>query len=273
MMKLTNYHTHSHYCDGTGQLREYVEYALGKGFACLGFSGHAPFPLENKFAIKDCDYDNYCSEVRSLRDEYAGRIDIRLGLETDYIPHVIDDFEPLSKRGGLDYCIGSVHQVSNRDEDPRNLWFIDGKDRNVYDEGLQRVFGGDIRKGVAAFFRQNIEMLERCRPTVIGHFTKVFMHNAGRFFSESEPWVRALVRDTIDSIAATGTICEINTRGIYRRRYDDYYPSREIIRYMDCMNIPVIVSSDAHKPEETDMFCGAYEFLKEIGYRNILTEI
>lgn len=37
MMKV-NYHTHSRYCDGRGEPREYVEYAVSQGFTHLGFS-------------------------------------------------------------------------------------------------------------------------------------------------------------------------------------------------------------------------------------------
>lgn len=270
---MVNYHTHSHYCDGHGELRDYIDYALAHNFSTLGFSSHAPVPFENKFALDDGDFEHYCAEVRSLESEYAGRLKIRLGLEIDYIPHLLDDFRTLIERGGLDYCIGCVHLVTNPDGDPKDLWFIDGSKREVYDEGLRRVFGGDIRKGVQAFFHQSCDMLERNRPTIIGHFNKIVMHNAGRFFSEQDAWYRALVRDIIDLIADCGTICEINTRGIYRKRHDDYYPSREIIKYMDTLHIPVVVGSDAHNPEDLDNFCGAYEYLSEIHYGNVVTEI
>lgn len=271
--RYTNFHTHSGYCDGHGTLRDYVEYAIAHDFTALGFSGHAPVPFENRFAIKDTDYERYCSEVHSLKEEYNGKIAISLGLEIDYIPHLLDDFSRLKDMGKLDYCIGSVHLVSNPDGDPNNLWFIDGSKREIYDKGLENVFGGDIKKGVKAFFDQNIDMLERTKPTIIGHFTKIVMHNAGRYFSENDAWFRSLVCDTIDVIEATGTICEINTRGIYRKRYDDYYPSREIIKYLNHRNIPVVVSSDAHNPDELLNFCGAYEYLREIGYRNIVTRL
>ena len=268
---MVNYHTHSRYCDGHGELRDYIDYAIAHDFTALGFSSHAPVPFENKFALRDADFPAYCADVRRLQSEFDGRIAIRLGLEIDYIPGVLEDFSRLVTRGGLDYCIGSVHLVANPDGDPSQLWFIDGGKREVYDEGLQRVFGGDIRKGVQAFFRQTCDMLERNRPTIIGHFNKIVMHNAGRYFSEQDAWYRTLVADTLDQIAACGTICEINTRGIYRRRHEDFYPSREIIRQMDAMRIPVVVSSDAHDPCDLDNFCGAYEYLHEIGYRNVLT--
>ena len=42
---------------------------------------------------------------------------------------------------------------------------------------------------------------------------------------------------------------------------------------MDTLHIPVVVGSDAHNPEDLDNFCGAYEYLHEIHYGNVVTEI
>ena len=107
-----NYHTHSCYCDGKESLRRYVETAVERGFTHLGFSGHAPVPFENTFAIDGERYLDYCNEVRGLKEEFADRLKIFLGLEIDYIPGVLDNFEELITTGGLDYCIGSVHLVN-----------------------------------------------------------------------------------------------------------------------------------------------------------------
>lgn len=270
-MNPCNFHTHSKYCDGRGELREYVEYALSLGFSALGFSSHAPVPFENRFALKQEDFGTYCNEVRQLQQEYKDRITLRLGLEIDYIPHILDDFSHLVPH--LDYFIGSVHLVGNPDEAPDNLWFIDGSKREVYDEGLQRVFKGDIHKAVNAFFSQTNAMIDNTKPTIIGHFNKVVMHNAGRYFSEDDQWFKNLVAETVDHIAASGAICEINTRGIYKKRHDDFYPSREILKYMKTQHIPVVVSTDAHDPENLDTFYGAYEFLDDIGYKDVVTSI
>ena len=124
-----------------------VEFALAHGFTALGFSGHSPLPFANRFSIKD--YPGYCREIRSLQQEYAGRIDIRLGLEIDYIPGLHEDFAPLKEQGGLDYVIGSVHLITVPGSSPTcvdDLWYIDGPRYERYDEGLFRFFDGDIRR-------------------------------------------------------------------------------------------------------------------------------
>ncbi len=284
----TNYHTHSRYCDGKGELREYVDYAIAHGFSALGFSGHAPVPFPNNFSIRQEHYLDYCNEVRALKAEYAGRIDIRLGLEIDYIPGVLEDFTPLIEQGGLEYTIGSVHLIPNpddvetlrnlcataqgeeRQQIPYHIWFIDGPKQETYDKGLHHIFHDDIRAGVKAFFHQQNAMIERNRPTVVGHFDKIVMHNHNRFFQYDEKWFRDLLYETVELIRESGCIAEINTRGLYKGRHTDFYPAKETIQYMNSLHIPVLVGTDAHEPSNLDRFEGAYEFLKEIGYRNVV---
>ena len=42
---LTNYHSHSLYCDGRAGMEDFVRFALSEGFTSYGFSSHAPLPF------------------------------------------------------------------------------------------------------------------------------------------------------------------------------------------------------------------------------------
>lgn len=268
---MTNYHTHSSYCDGSASPRQIVDFAMAHGFTALGFTGHSPLPFKNTFSVTD--YAGYCLDIRSLKEEYAGRIDIRLGLEFDFVPGMLEDFTPLIAQGSLEYTIGSVHLIPVPGTAPTtadDLWFIDGPRWERYDEGLFRLFDGDIRRGVRAYFHQQNEMLVRNKPTVVGHPDKIVMHNRGRYFSEDESWYRNLALESIHLIKELGLICEINTRGIYKGRHADFYPGKWLIREMKQLRIPVIVSTDAHAPEDLLRTEGAYEYLKEIDYPDVL---
>ena len=116
-------------------------------------------------------------------------------------------------------------------------------------------------------------MILRNRPTIVGHPDKILMHNRERYFSSSDRWYRDLFYETLDLIHETGCICELNTRGIYKGRHPDYYPSREHLRHMDSLGIPLIVSTDAHQPTELDHFENAFELLQSIHYHNIVTTL
>jgi histidinol-phosphatase (PHP family) len=271
---MTNYHTHSNYCDGKASLSEMADFAFAHGFTELGFSGHCPLPFENTYSITD--YEGYCNEVRRLKEEYAGRMEIHLGLEIDYVPGMLEDYTPLIEQGRLEYTIGSVHLIPAGEPGgagEASLWMIDGSRYQTYDEGLMRIFGGDIRRGVRAYFHNENAMLERNRPTILGHPDKIVMHNRDRYFHEDEPWYRDLALETIHLAKELDTIVEINTRGIYKGRHADYYPGKWLINEMKALRIPVIVSTDAHAPEDLLRTEGAYEYLKEIGYRDVLISL
>lgn len=271
---LSNFHTHSSYCDGKATLREMVDFAVAHGFTEMGFSGHCPLPFENTFSITD--YEGYCNEVRVLKEEYKDRIKIYLGLEIDYIPGMLEDFTPLIEQGGLEYTIGSIHLIPAEGiipMDANDLWMIDGSRYQTYDEGLMKHYGGDIKRGVTAYFHNENAMLEKNRPSIVGHPDKIVMHNRDRYFTEDEKWYRDLAFETIHLIKDLDLVCEINTRGIYKGRHADYYPGKWLIQEMKLLHIPVIVSTDAHSPEDLLRTEGAYEYLREIEYPAVLQSL
>lgn len=268
-MTAYNFHMHTNYSDGTDCPEAYVKAALNQGMKAIGFSDHSPLPFDNPFSLPKVKLDEYVSLIRKLQSENRGRLDIFLSLEMDYVPSMSQNFAELKAEAGLDYVIGSVHLVGSSKEE--NLWFTDGPDAAIYDEGLVKFFGGDIRRGVKAFYDQTNEMIQNEVFDVIGHFDKIKMHNQNRYFSEGDTWYRNHVFETLRLIREKNLIVEINTRGIYKKRYDGLYPSGWILNEMHRMNIPVILSSDAHHPTElTAEFPRASEALMAAGYRSFL---
>jgi histidinol-phosphatase (PHP family) len=270
ILNLFNLHTHSKYCDGTGEPEEFVLSAIEKDFHTLGFSSHAPAPFPNNFAIRDDQaLEDYCRTIRGLRGKYQERISICLGLEIDYIEGISRDFAEFRESCSLDYTIGSVHLVRNGDDE--RLWFIDGARMETYTNGLETIFGGDVRRAVTAFYRQQLRMIETQKPDIIGHFDKIKMHNKGRYFAEEEPWYRDLVMELLEVIEESGVIVEVNTRGIYKKRSIDLYPGQWILKIMKEKGIRITLSSDAHRPEEMDgYYSETLEILRNIGFSSLV---
>ena len=263
-----NFHTHTHYCDGSAPPVSYVKAAIKAGFTSLGFSSHAPVPLENYFAIKDEEsLADYCSGINKLKAEYADRIRIYLGIEADYIPGNSYDFDKFRKEYKIEYVIGSVHLVKNA---AGKLWFIDGPKKESWKNGLQEGYGGNIRKAVTAYYDQIISMIETQKPEVIGHLDKVKMHNQNEYFREDEKWYRSLISVVLDHIVQCGCVVEVNTRGLYKKRSDSLFPGMEVIREMYKRNIPVTISTDAHRPDELNLMQEfAANSLLDAGYREV----
>jgi len=266
MKLLTNYHTHSRFSDGSSAPRDYAEEALKQGFTTLGFSEHSVLPFDNTFALQQGTEQDYVNEISRLKQEFSETLEILLALEADYIPGISTGFSTLKKDLGLDYIIGSVHLVRN--DHPDKLWFIDGPRRETYDNGLNELFGGDIRKGVTSYWHQINRMLEEETFDIIGHLDKIKMHNQGRWFSEEESWYTRLVNETIALIAEKDVVVEVNTRGLYKGRSESLFPGEYILRLMNERKIPVTPSSDAHQPQELSMyFEEAVTSIKGCGYR------
>lgn len=267
-MQLFNLHTHSNFSDGKANAEDVVIEAVNQGLKVLGFSDHSPVPFENTFAIKNENVNNYISTIKSLKEKYQDKIDIYCSMEMDFIPGIIKDFKKTKEELGLDYMIGSVHLVGNNIE---KLWFIDGSKVETYDEGLNNYFNGDIKKGVKTFFYQYNEMIETEVFDIVGHLDKIKMHNRNRYFLEEDKWYRDLLMETLTLIKEKSLIVEVNTRGIYKKRSTDFYPSSWILPIMREMNIPVVISSDAHLPNELTLcFKEAEDALKAAGYKETM---
>ena len=115
---IANYHTHTYRCrHASGTEREYVEAALDMGLATLGFSDHTPYWF-------GCDYystyrmfpeqlSDYVETVLALRKQYAGKIEIPLGLEAEYYPAYFDEMLQKVRDAGVEYLLLGQHFGGN----------------------------------------------------------------------------------------------------------------------------------------------------------------
>ncbi|MFH1159372.1 MAG: histidinol-phosphatase [bacterium] len=261
---LGNLHTHTNFSDGSDFPEAYVNEAIRKGFSVLGFSDHSPIPLVNSFSIREGSLPEYCKAISSIQ---SSSLHLLLGLEYDYIPGLTRPVSDLRASFPFDYIIGSVHLVRNAGHE--SVWFIDGPNRLSYDSGISDVFEGDVRKAVITYWRQLQAMILREQPDIIGHLDKIKMHNKDRFFQENEPWYVKLVDETLELIKQSGAVVEVNTRGIYKKRSDTLFPGPDILKKILHLQIPITVTSDAHRPEELAMgFPEAKTILNTIGFRS-----
>jgi histidinol-phosphatase (PHP family) len=246
-----NYHTHTHYCDGKENMRFFVEKAVELQFDHLGFSPHAPISKQYDFTLTEAEIPDYLNEIDDFQKQYP-QIKIFKGLECDYIPGITKDFSYYKNKFNLDYILGGVHLV--KVPNSQDIWFIDGPIRETYDEGIAHFFNHNVKKAVTCFWEQTFEMIETQEFDVIVHLDKIKKHNQDRFFKEDEKWYLKLVDQAVDLITKKQIIVEINSRGIYRLRCKDFYPSDYILAKLAKANTKMIISSDAHKAEELELY-------------------
>jgi histidinol-phosphatase (PHP family) len=263
-----NYHSHTHFCDGSEAPENYVHEAIRSGLKAYGFSAHAPVPFTTNWCLPDQRFTEYLLEITRLKEKYKTEIQLFLGLEIDFIPGVAGRRKHLNRDAEPDYFIGSVHFVESFANGEH--WNIDTS-AELFGRGLKEIFRNDFRKAAIRFWEITRQMIEEDRPPIIGHLDKIKMFNVnGRYFDESERWYRDQVELTLQCIEKYGSIVEINTRGYYRYQQPDLYPGQWIISLLAKKDIPVLISTDAHKPTEiTEGIVYAAEKLKQAGIEKI----
>ena len=113
-------HIHSPYCPhGTSDSFElYIEKAIANEFTDITFTEHAPAPHGFIDTVPDQDsfmrseyLEPYIIELQKLKNKYARDINIRIGLEVDYIEGYEKETKNLLDQIGhqLDDSILSVH--------------------------------------------------------------------------------------------------------------------------------------------------------------------
>lgn len=118
---LANYHTHTPRCHhATGAEEEYVLQALACGYDTLGFADHCCWPYASDFVsptrMRLDELEDYVSTVRALKEKYAGRIRIHLGLECEAFPQFYAWMREIRAQGLVEYFILGNH-YDTTDED------------------------------------------------------------------------------------------------------------------------------------------------------------
>src|SRR5258708_5267294 len=119
VIALPDYHVHTYRCGHAGgDSRDFVEKAIERGLSEIGMTDHIPLyflPVaerDPKLAMKEEDFDGYIAEVLGLREEFRGRIPVRLGLEADYREGHEEELSRWLARADWDLVLGSVHWVA-----------------------------------------------------------------------------------------------------------------------------------------------------------------
>jgi histidinol-phosphatase (PHP family) len=261
-----NFHTHTRHCDGRGEVRDFAEAAIRRGMPRIGFSGHNVVPFPAAWTMPAANLPGYIADVRDAKEMFAGRLEVYLGMEVDYIPGVASPRDPAIRALGLDYVIGSVHFLCP--VDGAWDWTVDGSPAELA-HGIARCYAGSARRMAEAYYARVAEMLLQAAPDVVGHFDLLKKHNRkGELFSEDEPWYRHAALAALEAVARSGSILEVNTGGVMRNTSGALYPSPWILREALALGVPVVVTADAHRPEHLDgHFAETVALLRDIGFR------
>lgn len=118
MAMTVNLHTHTTRCNhASGSEREYIENAIRAGLKTFGFADHAPYVFPGDYysgyRMRWNLLGDYVNTVLALREEYKGKIDIKLGLEAEYYPDLFRATLEKLLEYPFDYLILGQHFIEN----------------------------------------------------------------------------------------------------------------------------------------------------------------
>ncbi|CAG7635686.1 histidinol-phosphatase [Paenibacillus allorhizosphaerae] len=253
-----DYHTHHNRCGhAQGTLREMIEAAVEAGLDQIGLSDHSPLYFREEdhpvpgMTMAKSEFPNYVAEMIALREEYKGRIDVRLGVESDYIRDWPDAYREIYAAYPLDYVIGSVHYTDGFHVFSRNRWQQETVDvdetyinyiRHVQEAALCGVFD------------------------ILGHIDAMKGLNVPPTVSLTSLW-----DETVDRIARSGVTVEINTSGLFKP-CKAWFPSVDLIERLAARGVTFTFGSDAHSPGQLlHDWDTAVDTLRSLGVRELAT--
>ena len=225
-----NYHTHTYRCNHAGGSdAEYAEAAYKKGFLEIGFSDHVPQPgfegvFDSWFRMKPEETEKYFASVRSLKEQYEGKMNILAGFEVEYYPK---HFEALCEHLAPfkpDYLILGQH-FTNNEYDGTYLG-----NRGCSDEALCRY----------------VEQVEEALKT--GMFSYLAHPDLPNYTEDEETLRKAHLK--LCEIAKTADVpVECNLLGIMGNRW---YPQKSFFEAAAQIGCDVVLGLDAHSPQAFD---------------------
>jgi len=244
MNNLTNYHSHCSFCDGRAPLETFIQAAISQGFTSYGISSHAPLPFSTRWTLEKEQVTPYLQEANSLKQKYAGEIELYIGMEIDYLNAESNPATDYFRELPLDYRIGSVHLLESLTGE---IVDVDVSEER-FKELLSLHFGNDLQQTVYAYFEKNIKMIKTGGFDILGHPDKM-AYNASRCQPGllEQKWYQDLIYDYFSLIARHGLMMEINTKAYHR--LGTFFPHVSHFPLIKELGIPVMVNSDAHFPE------------------------
>lgn len=256
-----DYHTHHERCGhAVGKLEEYVQRGIEIGLSQIGLSDHMPLLHVDpagyypEMAMPMDELPRYVEECFSLKERYRGRIEVRVGLEGDYIEGWETEIRSIIERYPWDYVIGSVHFLGEWDiTDFRQTHHWEGKD-------------------ILEVYRQYYDAVSKAAATglydIIGHSDVI--KRFGYVPSPEQTEERIALEDgALGAIAKSGSAMELNASGL-SKPCAEMFPSRRMLTEAIRLGIPLTMGSDAHDPLKLgDYLPEAEALLHELGCKEV----
>ena len=246
---MINLHTHTVRCGhARGTDREYIEAAIAAGYREIGVSDHSFLRLDEysagNFKPNDELARDYVRSIRALREEYADRIRIHLGMEMEYVESCFDEMLAYYKGLGIEYMLLGQHSA-------------------YLDDGRTTYAGMPV---------DSVQTMDRYfSDCIAGMKTGVFTYLAHpdliKFTGDREIY-RERMAGFVKELVSMNVQLEYNRLGFFEQRN---YPDPDFWALVSEAHADVCVALDAHSPDvytDTETVQRMHESLAVRGLRH-----
>jgi histidinol-phosphatase (PHP family) len=244
-------HVHSGFCPhGSGEsTRARIERAIELGFRRISIIEHYPLPpgfpppptsLPVDLPVEDVE--PYLDETLALRKEFAGRIEVLVGFEWDFLPR------------HLDWMRGQLEEIGPRTQDGiMSIHFLKGEIIDATAEHFMRralpLMGGTLEGAYSEYYRTLMQAVEtdlgEYKPRRIGHLNLIRrfqrLHAApGEYRDE--------IIEIVKRAAEKGMQLDYNVSGLRREHCGEAYVPSWLVEKIAKGEIEIecVYGSDAH---------------------------
>ena len=251
-----NFHTHTYRCKhAKGDVADYCAAAVNLGMETLGFSDHTALPDDRWLGARMpyADLDDYVAAIDGGRRDFPELLVLK-GMECEYVPSFRSFYEDeLLGSREFDYLVGAAH------------YFPDG-------DGWTGTYGGTTdARTLRAYADYVIEMMQTGLFSFIAH-PDLF----GNCYANFDADVESCSRDILIAARECDVAMEINALGLRKqakKKPDNPYPLYPWLPFWELAaqyDAPVIVNSDAHRPQDLQGRAGdAHEIRIGLGLREM----
>ncbi len=218
--------------DGRATIREQCLRALKLGLDEIGFTEHKDFDPRDP-AVDFFDYDAYRREIERAREEFGGRLVIRMGVEIDYQRWFEERIRAYLEDRSFDYVLGSVHYVDS-----------------VMLMSPEYIRGRTAEQAYRLYFRAVQESVDSGLFDVLGHLEYANRRGVPAYGPYDPRPYRDQVSELFRSMIERGVALEINTAGLRQGAGHTYPCAEHVALYASLGGTRLTIGSDSHRPED-----------------------
>lgn len=242
--------------------RDMADEAVRKGLKTICFTDHfdkddLEWGEEGIF-----DVDAYFVEMQKLQEEYAGKLNIRIGIELGVRTYLKDYYEELTKKYPFDFVIGSVHNVPYKKDAEGNILYTDPAAEKLFTDRTDK----EAYRLMMETTLENVRTSD-CFQT-LGHLDYVVRYGKSREKEYSYTDYADIIDEILKLLIEKEKGLEVNSAGL-KYGLPFAHPHPDVLkRYRELGGEIITIGADAHKPEHIAYdFAKAEEILKSCGFK------